>query len=114
MHTPTPRLPNNPNKIPNKSRNQIPTPPGRSVRPPSPPHVIPNNPKPPPKHLHNPIPNGRIVRIPVRKHHHRPVTRPVLIDSQPNPATLNPPLTHNPTVATSPKTACAKLRPKPT
>lgn len=109
VHRP-PNGSHNGNKIPNQLGDPIPVPPKRRPRLPGPPHVIPNNPKPLPQHPHNPIPNGRIVRIPVHKQHHRPTDQPVLIDGQPHPTSLNPGSTHNHTVANTPDSACAKLQ----
>jgi hypothetical protein len=100
----------NSSKIPDQLRDQVPLPPPRGLRPPSPPHVIPHHPKTLPQPRHHPIPNGRIVRIPVHEHHRRPRDQPILVDGQPHPTSLNPSSTHNPKVANTAQTPCAKLR----
>ena len=110
VHRPTHSL-NDLDKIPHKLRHAVANAPIRRIRSPTPPHVIPNNPKPPPQLVDHPIPNGRIVRIPVNQQHNRPIDRPVVIHSQPNPTSVHPPSTHKVTVVAPPKTACAKLQP---
>lgn len=112
VHRPTTHRPHNLNKIVNKHRDPIPIPPTRRLpRLPTPPNVIPHDMEPLLKQRDDPIPHGSIVGIAMHKDDRRPAEDPALVDGQPHPTSLNPPSTHNPTVAARPDSACAKLRP---
>lgn len=95
--------PHDSHKIIHQLRDQIAVPRVRRPRLPTPTHVIPNNPKPRSKLRNHPIPNGRIVRIPVDKHHNRPASNPLLPNREPHPTRHNPPSTHEVTVARTPQ-----------